>query len=236
LGSARIIARRERVNVALDLQRFAHVGAHHAQQVLVHRAFARERHDRDRQAFFEHLPAVRSHTEAADVDDVHRAGEQADRAAVEERGRDHREIVQMSAGEPRVVGDVMVARAHAGERINVEEMLDRVRHGVDVAGRAGHRLRQHAALTVEHAGREIACLAHRGAERGAHQGLRLLLDHRDQAAPHDLGVNLGKRGVRAGNHAGEPSTSLRLVIARERGQSSKHQTSEITGSPGQAGR
>src|ERR1043166_4403335 len=106
----------------------------------------------------------------------------------------------MTAGEPRVVGDVVVAWPHPGERIDVEEMLDRVGHGIDVAGRAGHRLREHAALGIEHAGREVARLAHRGAESGAHQGLRLLLDHRDQAAPHDLGVNLGERGIRAGDH------------------------------------
>ena len=44
-------------------------------------------------------------------------------------------------------------------------------------------------LPVEHAGREIAALAHDRRERRAHQRLRLLLDHRDQAVPHDLQVD-----------------------------------------------
>ena len=55
--------------------------------------------------------------------------------------------------------------------------------------RAGHGLRQHAALAVEHAGREVAALAHDRRERRAHQHLRLLLHHRDQAVPHDLQVD-----------------------------------------------
>ena len=42
---------------------------------------------------------------------------------------------------------------------------------------------------VEDAGREIAAFAHDRAEGGAHQGLRLLLDHGDQAVPHDLQVD-----------------------------------------------
>jgi hypothetical protein len=60
-----------------------------------------------------------------------------------------------------------------------------------VARRAGDRLSEHAALAVEDPGREIAGLAHAGAERGAHQRLGLLLHHRDQAVPHDLLADLG---------------------------------------------
>ena len=57
-----------------------------------------------------------------------------------------------------------------------------------MARRAGDGLGQHAALQVEDAGREVARLAHGGAEGGADHGLRLFLDHRDQAVPHDLPV------------------------------------------------
>ena len=71
-------------------------------------------------------------------------------------------------------------------------MLDRGRHGVDMAGRAGHRLGQHAALGVIDAGREIARLARDRAEGGAQQRLRLLLDHRDEPVPHDLRADRGK--------------------------------------------
>ena len=95
----------------------------------------------------------------------------------------------MAGAHPRIVGDVGIARLHGLEREVADEMLHRLRHRVDVARRAGHRLRQHAALAVEHAGREVAALAHDRRERRAHQHLRLLLDHRDQAVPHDLQVD-----------------------------------------------
>ena len=51
----------------------------------------------------------------------------------------------MPAGLPRIVGDVVVALPSSSQRIGVEEVLHRLRHGVDVAGRAGDRLGQHAA-------------------------------------------------------------------------------------------
>src|ERR1051326_1073611 len=66
--AAFVVAGGASVNVALDLQRLAHIGAHEAQQVLIHAALAGEWHDWDRQALFEHLAAVGSHAEAADVD------------------------------------------------------------------------------------------------------------------------------------------------------------------------
>ena len=107
---------------------------------------------------------------------------------VERRRRDD-EVVEVPGAHPRIVGDVGIARLHGVEREVADEVLHRLRHRVDVAGRAGDGLRQHAALPVEHAGREIAALAHDRRERGAHQHLRLLLDHRDQAVPHDLQVD-----------------------------------------------
>ncbi len=73
-----------------------------------------------------------------------------------------------------------------------------------MARRAGDRLRQHAALAIEDAGGEIARLAHGGAEGGADHGLRLLLDHGDEPAPHDLGMDLGEGGVGAGDHVSAP--------------------------------
>ena len=70
-------------------------------------------------------------------------------------------------------------------------MPHRGRHRVDVAWRPGHRLRQHPSIQIEHAGRDIARLPRRGAERGAHQCLSLLLDNRKQPVPHDLHFDLG---------------------------------------------
>ena len=74
-------------------------------------------------------------------------------------------------------------------------MADRGGHGVYVAGRAGHRLGDHAALGVIDAGREVAGFAGDGAEGRAQQRLRLFLDDGDQAVPHDLGAD-GARGHR----------------------------------------
>ena len=47
--AALVVAGGERVDVALDLQRLAHIGAHDAHQILVHAAGAGQRHQRDRQ-------------------------------------------------------------------------------------------------------------------------------------------------------------------------------------------
>src|SRR5713226_8745035 len=58
-----------------------------------------------------------------------------------------------------------------------------------MAGRPGDGLCQHPALRIEHASGEIAGFPHDGAEGCPLQRLRLLLDHRDQAAPHDLLVD-----------------------------------------------
>jgi hypothetical protein len=198
--AALVVAGGEGVDVALDLERLAHVGAHDPEQVLVHRAGARQGHDRQRQPFLEDLPPVRAHAEPADIDDMHRRGEEPDRPALVEGRADHGEIVKVPASQPGIVGDVVIALPHAGERIGGEEVLDRVRHRVDVARRAGDRLGQHAALGVEDAGREVAGLPHRGREGGAHQRLGLLLDDGDEARPHDLHVDLRKGGIRLVDH------------------------------------
>ena len=94
----------------------------------------------------------------------------------------------------------MIARPHGRERIGVEKMPDRIRHGIHVPRRAGYRLRQHPAATVKHAGGEIARLTHRRAKRSADERLRLLLHDRNQPAPHDLRVQLRECGIRAANH------------------------------------
>ena len=50
-------------------------------------------------------------------------------------------------------------------------------------------------LRVVDAGRQVARLARRRAEGGAHQGLRLLLDDGDQAVPHHLVFDAAQRMV-----------------------------------------
>ena len=62
-------------------------------------------------------------------------------------------------------------------------------HGVHMAGRAGHGLRNHAAFGVVDASRKVARLACDRSESGAQQRLRLFFDNGDQPVPHDLGAD-----------------------------------------------
>jgi len=101
----------------------------------------------------------------------------------------YHKVVEMAGSHPRVIGDVGVARPHGFEREMADEVVDRLRHRVDVSGRPGDGLRQHSALEIEHAGRKIAALAHDRAEGRADEHLCLLLDHGDQPVPHDLQVD-----------------------------------------------
>ena len=84
----------------------------------------------------------------------------ADQLAPVEARRGDDEVVEVPGAHPGIVGDVGVARLHGVEPEMGDEVLDRLRHGVDVARRAGDGLRQHASLAVEDAGRQVARLAH----------------------------------------------------------------------------
>ena len=99
----------------------------------------------------------------------------------------------MAGAHPRIVGDVDVAFVHAVDGEMPQKMLHRFGHGVDVTRSAGHRLGKHPPSGIEHTRREIAALAHDGAEGGAHQRLRLLLHHGNEAVPHDLHADGFKR-------------------------------------------
>src|SRR3546814_1718437 len=85
-----------------------------------------------------------------------------------------------------------------------------------MSGGPGNGLRQHPALHVEDAGRDVAGLARRGGEGGAHQGLGLLLDHREQPVPLDLQVDLVERGAiggRSEEHTSELQSLMRISYA-----------------------
>ena len=153
---------------------------------------ARERHDRHAQPLLEHLAAVGPEAAPADVHHVHRRSEQPHRPVAEKRRRHQREVVQVAGSQPRVIGEVVIACPHLLDRETREEMADRRRHRVHVPGRAGHSLRQHPPLEIEHPGGEVAGFTHARAERGAQQRLRLLLDDGDQAVPHDLRADAGQ--------------------------------------------
>ena len=193
--AAGLVAGGQRIEVALDLHRLAHIHPHDVQQRFIHHAALGQRHDRDVDAFLIDLPPIGAEAAPADIDDMAGRGEQGDHLAVLEGRRDDGKVVQMAGAEPGIVGDVNVAFLHRFRREPLQEEADRGRHRVHMAGRTGDRLGQHAAACVEHAGGQIAGLAHGGREGGADQRLRLFLDDREQAVPHDLQMDLVERGI-----------------------------------------
>jgi hypothetical protein len=129
---------------------------------------------------------------------MQRGGEQRDgRAAAEGRGDDG-EVEQVPGAVPRIVGQVHVAILHGLHRVFLQEEPDRGGHRVNMARRAGDGLGQHPAREVEHAGREVAGLAHGGGEGGADQRLRLLLDDGDQPVPDHLVAHRRRGGGGSG--------------------------------------
>ncbi len=187
------VAADQRMDVALDLDRLADVGADDAHHALVHPAFAHQRQQRQEQAFVIDLPAVGRLPQPADIDHVRGAGEQRHQLAVVERRRGDDDVVEMAGALPRIVGDVGVARLHRFDRELADEMDDAARHRVHVPRRAGDGLGQHLAFEIEHAGRDVAGLARAGREGGAHQRPRLFLDDGEQAIPHHLQADVGQR-------------------------------------------
>src|SRR5213594_3362134 len=95
----------------------------------------------------------------------------------------------MARREPGVVRDQDVARPECLERARGQEVLHRERHGVDVPGRARHRLGDHEAATVEDTRREVARLAHDRGEGRPLERRGLLIDDADEAVPADLEGN-----------------------------------------------
>ena len=110
-AAADLVARGQRVEIALHLDGLADVGAHELEQPLVDDAGRRERHDGDEQALVIDLSAIRRHAEPADIDHVAGAGKQRDELALAMGGRHHGEVVQMARALPGVVRQIAVALA-----------------------------------------------------------------------------------------------------------------------------
>ena len=198
--AADLVAGNFRVDVADHLHRLAHIGGDDVDQPLVHLALVDDLGDGQVKPFLVDLLRRAHDATAADIDHVQRAGEQPDRRATAEGRRHDHDVVEMASALPGVVDDEGVAVIHLRKRHLVEHVAHAHRHRVDVARRAGDGLGQHAALRVVDAGRQVARLARRGAEGGAHQGLRLLLDDGDQAVPHHLVFDAAQRMVASHGH------------------------------------
>jgi hypothetical protein len=178
------------MDVAHGLVGRAHVGTDHLDQKGLDLPPVGELGDRDQKAFLVDLPPVGAEAAPADVDHMRGAGEIADVAALAEDGRDDRDVVQVPGAEPGVVREVDVALQRVLRAETGGEVPDAFGHGVDVARRARDRLRHHPRLGVKEPGGQVARLPHRGGKGGAHERHRLFLDHRDQAVPHDLVIDL----------------------------------------------
>ena len=224
---AGVVGGGERKNVADHLLGLAHVGADELEQRVIGLAAPEQVQNGDGHPLLEDLARVRPETPPADVHHVAGIGKQPHQPVAVEGRRNHRNVVQVPRGEPRVVGDEHVARLHGVHRVPGDEVPDALGHGVDVTRRAGNGLRQHPAAAVEHAGGEVARLPDAGGKGRAHQGLRLLLDHGYEAVPHDVPVDGGQRG--GGAHVVPPYQLPTLAGLRGSSRSRDSRTSGITG-------
>src|SRR3989441_11575315 len=175
-----------RVEVAQHHLGQARVGTDDRDQRFIRPSGLVEFHDRDLQAFLVHLARLGREHVPADVRRVASRGEEVDALLAAEDRRADRDVVEMARREPGIVRDQDVARPERLERARGQEVLHRERHGVDVPGRACHRLGDHEAATVEDAGREVARLAHDRGEGRSLERRGLLIDDADEALPADL--------------------------------------------------
>ena len=83
---ADIVAGRQRVDIALGVDRQARVGADHRHQGLVHLALIEQLQHRDVEALHEHVGGVGSEADAADVHEMAGAGEQRHQPALRKQG------------------------------------------------------------------------------------------------------------------------------------------------------
>src|SRR5712671_3683556 len=206
--AADIVAARQRIGVAFGVDRQPRVAADHRHQRFVDDALIDQLQHGDVEPLHEDVGGIRPEADAADIHQMAGAGKQRDQPAVLEARRGDDEIVEMAGPHPGIVGDVGVALLHRQNRETGDEMLDRLGHGIDMPWRAGHGLRQHPPLRIEHAGREVAALAHDRTEGRSQQNLRLFLDHGDQPVPHDLQIDQARAAFLAHGYAAFRSITM----------------------------
>ena len=188
----RVVRTDEGEHVAPHLHGAARIGEDDGKKLLVELSLFPDPQVRDEGALLEGGVGLGRHADATHVNDVAGGREKGDKPLPQEHRRHHHIVEQVPGAEPRIVGDEDVSRLHGGLREVLEEMGNRGRHGVDMARGARHRLGDHVSFRVIDAGGQVARLTRDGAEGGAEQGLRLFLDDRDQAVPHDLRADGGE--------------------------------------------
>ena len=174
---AGLVAGCQGVNVPDDLDGVTNVGLDDRHDVRIEDAVGGELQDRQVETLVVHLFRVGSETGPADVHDMAGAGEQRNQLASQERRRDHHDVEQVAGSLPGIVGEEDVARSHLRSGELLEEMQYRIRHGIHMAGRAGHGLGEHPALRVEDARGQVAGLTGRRAEGSPHERPCLFLGH-----------------------------------------------------------
>ena len=174
------------VEVAHHLVGQPHVGADHFQQDGVGFARVEQLHDGDPKPLLVDLPGLGGQDAAADVRGVAGVGEERHKPPGPEDRRGDGDVVDVSGGLPRVVGDEHVPGRQGIRGELPQEMPHGRGHGVDVARRATDRLGHHAALGVEETAGQVLALPHDGAEGGPHERVLLLVGHGQKPVPDDL--------------------------------------------------
>src|SRR5262249_56909442 len=109
---------------------------HDAEQILVQITRLYELHRRDLQAFLVNRSSVRSLSKPSDVDLMTAATEERNWTTILKDRSYHRQIMEVTGREPRIVGNVLVSLSHLLDGKSRQKMLHRLRHGVDMAGRS----------------------------------------------------------------------------------------------------
>ena len=184
------IAIDQRVNVSLRINGCPGIGLEHRHQRLVETSLVKQTKKGHIETLHEYVSSVWHLAKPPDIHQVTGAGKQGHQLALVKRRRHHHQVVKVACTHPGIVGTEHIPVFHRIDRESLEKVPHRFGHGVDMPGGSRHGLRQHSALGVKHASRQIARLAHDRAESCSNQGLGLLFDNREQPIPHDLAVNV----------------------------------------------
>ena len=154
-------------------------------------------HRRDLDAFLVDLARTQRILGAADVADMADRADQRHQRAVAEHRRDHRDVEQMPGAEPRIVGDQHVAGLQRLRREFLQQRLHRARQVRLNTGMARGRVRERLAARIQQLAGEVLRLGDDQREGRAADGEPHLLDHGDEAAPHDLQRRSGSASISA---------------------------------------